>query len=1047
MKGYRLRTFVFQLWLALIIGFLFVQRTTVAASNPPPIVVFSEAGFPSVDSAAPSPEQLKELLPNARFAALEDFRSLLKDPTIHLIVLPYGSAFPEAAWEDIFEFLKQGGNLLVLGGRPFTRAAYHESSGWKVREYSVRFAQQLRIDQYQAAPGSEGLTVEPNPDVVLKLPSFSWRRAFSPVIRLSAVDLYQRGGSAGSIDSRLDAVAWGSRDGRRLAAPALQIDHLRNGFTGGRWIFLNADLDASFYGGSAAKQIVAALAEEALRGSEDFTVCPVLPLYLHDEPIEIQVGDDMVPSGEAGFTARITVKSDSDNAIAFTGTVTLPRSEPVILRIPNAKGLYVIQAEMFDNGKLRAVYHSGFWIRDEAYLRSGPRFSVDHDYLELDGKPLAVVGTTYMSSDVQRLYFEHPNVYVWNRDLAQIHDAGLNMLRTGWWTGWDKFYDENGKPYERTLRTLEAYLMTARKNNLPVQFTFFAFLPDVLGGANAYLDPDEVRKEATLIGGVTARFHDVPFLAWDLINEPSFSQYLWRMRPNGDAFELRQWNAWLHQRYPDRAALAAAWDLPEGEPAGPLPVPTEAEFDPRGMYNGTNSLKLYDFFLFAQDTFADWAKKMRNTIRETGANQPITVGQDEGGYVDRLSPAFFGAAVDFTTNHSWWQNDALLWDSLVAKQPGLPLLIQETGNQRELTLDEIARRKQENDAALFERKVAMSFVGGSGAIEWLWNTNSYMTASNEVPIGALRADETEKPEAMVMRAFAAFSKSLSGELRDPQMPEVAILTSQAEQFSVLNGLQVEAQQNAVRALSYFDRVPCYVIAENQVEKLGSPKLVILPSPQALSDRTWRALLDYVTQGGNLLITGPVAREVHWHRISRAADLQVDSQVGPLTTHDAVIRAKDQVYPLAFDQNAQSWLECLHFADGSTFKQIPHGKGRIFWASFPLELATSLTPAAAVYSAVLEDLGVTPPFELHVALSPGILIYPMFLKDATLYVFESESADEAEIDLTDKHTGSRLTFRLPSQHAALALIRNSDGKLLAKYGFQVKAGKHGGRTRE
>ncbi len=69
---------------------------------------------------------------------------------------------------------------------------------------------------------------------------------------------------------------------------------------------------------------------------------------------------------------------------------------------------------------------------------------------------------------------------------AQIHDAGLNMIRTGWWTGWDKFCDENGQPYERTLRTIEAYLMTARKYGLPVQFNFFAFLPEVLGGTNAF---------------------------------------------------------------------------------------------------------------------------------------------------------------------------------------------------------------------------------------------------------------------------------------------------------------------------------------------------------------------------------------------------------------------------------------------------------------------------------------------------------------------------------------------------------------------------------
>ena len=87
------------------------------------------------------------------------------------------------------------------------------------------------------------------------------------------------------------------------------------------------------------------------------------------------------------------------------------------------------------------------------------------------------------------------------------------------------------------------------------------------------------------------------------------------------------------------------------------------------------------------------------------------------------------------------------------------MLIQETGLQRELNLDEIARRTPESEAALLERKVAASFIQGSGAIEWLWNTNSYMTESNETPIGAIRTDGTEKPEATVMEAYATFAKS------------------------------------------------------------------------------------------------------------------------------------------------------------------------------------------------------------------------------------------------------------------------------------------------
>src|SRR2546429_219079 len=265
---------------------------------------------------------------------------------------------------------------------------------------------------------------------------------------------------------RLDPLAWGVENGRKMAAPAIEIDHLRNGFDGGRWVFLTSELPSQFAASNEAVALIRTLAERARHGSEEFTARPALPLYLPGEPVEVE------------------------------------------------------------------------------------------------GQPIAVVGTTYMSSEVQRLYFDHPNVYVWDRDMAQIEAAGLNMLRTGWWTGWDKFCDENGQPYERTLRTLEAYLMTARKHGFPVQFNFFAFLPDVLGGVNPYWGPEARRKQQTLVTTVVGRFRDVPFLAWDLINEPSISEHLWQTRPNGDPIELAAWNEWLSKRYPDRAGLAAAWNVP-----------------------------------------------------------------------------------------------------------------------------------------------------------------------------------------------------------------------------------------------------------------------------------------------------------------------------------------------------------------------------------------------------------------------------------------------------------------------------------------------------
>ena len=1000
----------------------------------PAMVILNEAGLPSADSPAFPRPLLEKAIPGARFVSAKELGSLLTEPSTRLLVLPYGSAFPEQSWSAIHAFVDHGGDLLVLGGRPFTRAAYHDDSGWHLRDYSVRFIRQLSMDQFQATPGSADMEFQNNPDVTISLPRFSWQRAFSPILRLSAVDLYNRGGSAGSIDARLDPLAWGVKGGRKMAAPAMEIDHLRNAFDGGRWIFLTAELDSQFLSNNDAVNLIRTLAERARRGSEEFTARPTLPLYLPGEPVEVEVRWHAAEKPSGPLTLRISEFPEGQPSQRQAQTANLAAQQVILFSSAKEKGFHVVQAELLDGNTVRATYRSGFWIRDPEFLRSGPHLTVNHDFFELDGHPLAVVGTTYMSSEVQRLYFDHPNVFVWDRDMAQIQDAGLNMLRTGWWTGWDKFCDENGQPYERTLRTLEAYLMTAHKHGLPVQFNFFAFLPEVLGGVNPYLDPHALRKQQTLVSTVVERFHDVPFLAWDLINEPSISQHLWQTRPNGDPAEMAAWNQWLSKRYRDRAALAAAWNVPPDSIEGSISLPGELEFSSRGMYVGHNSLRVYDYFLFAQETFLDWVRAMREKIRGTGSQQLITVGQDEGGVRDRLSPAFYGSAVDFTTNHSWWGNDSLLWDSLTAKQPGETMLIQETGLQREINLDETARFTPEEDASLFERKVALSFVQGSGAIEWLWNTNSYMTEANEAPIGALRADATEKPEATVMRDFASLARSLRSHLQNPRQPSIAVVTSQAAQFSVLADLQLEAQQKAVRALAYGLHVTPYVIAENQIAKLGAPQLAILPSPQSLNENTWQALLAYVKAGGNLLITGAISRNEHWQFRDRPHDLGLRTQLEPQSYRSAEILLQGKTIPLSFDQQKQFSLEALRFGDGSTWKEIPLGQGRVFWSSYSAELADGLDAATSIYSYLLTTVKIKPAFELQSAVPPGVLISATELQDSVLYILESENEEDAAIDLRDSATDAPLALKLPAQHAALALIGKKEKAVVARYGF-------------
>ena len=997
------------------------------------VKVFQEPGFPSADTSGLSSSQMSTLFAGASFVTAQELDSALSDAQTHLLVLPYGSAFPETAWSALRAYLGRGGDLLVIGGRPFTRAAYQEAGAWKLRPYSVRFIRELRVDQFQQTPGSADLVYLPNANAVTQLPPFSWQHSFSPILHLSSSRVSDREGSAGRIDARIDALAWGTRNGHRVSAPVVQIDHLRESFAGGRWIWIDADLPAAFGDSPATKEIINSLVSAAERGAEEFQVNPVLPLYLPGEPIQLKtqwMGSSESPDG---LNVRVTITDEDTPAKPIVQTASLADSQLILIPSPQTKGLHRVDAELLDGNTVIARYHSGFWMRDEAYLLSGPKLGVNQDYFEIDGKPLAVVGTTYMSSQVQRLYFDHPNVYVWDQDLGQIQDAGINMIRSGWWSGWDKVCDEDGVPYERTLRTLEAFLMTARRHGLPVQFNVFAFLPDVLGGENAYMDPVAVEREKNLYTGLASRFANVPFLAWDLINEPSFGQHTWTALPNGDPIEAAQWNTWLKNRYPSHAALQSAWNLPTTPGDGPWPVPTAADWS--GDQHGAGSLMLYDFYLFSQEKFAAWVAEIRQSIRSTGSQQLITVGQDEGGNTGRLLPSYFSGSVDFTTNHSWYQSDGLLWDSMVAKQPGKAMLIQETGVGAGTDPDQIERRSVQDQAALFERKIALSFAQGSGAIEWLWNTNADMLEDGEVALGGVRPDGTEKPEIDVMCHFAAFAKAASGSLQDPEHPDVAIVTSEAAQFSTSWGTQMRAQSNAVRALSYGARVPGFLIGESQVARMGHPKLVILPSPQALSDSTWQALLAYVNGGGTLLVTGAVQRDEHWHLVDRLAAAGLQGSVEPLTFRTATLVAGGESIPMSFDQSMQGELDSVQFNDQSTLETKDYGRGRIFWSSYPVELAENPDAAAHLYSFVVKQAGIAPMFDSASTLPPGVLVYPTVLRNAVLYIFESEDAADTKIDLRDKQTGATLRFNLPSRRAVLVLLNKKDGSVIASYGYQ------------
>ena len=195
--------------------------------------------FPIADSSAPPPAAK---FPTAQPADADHLRDALAAPSTRLLILPYASAFPGrslASHQAVLRPRRQS-------PRPRRKALHPRRLSRFFRLASSRLQRPLHPSAHdRPVPGNSRLrrpAIPANREVPLQLPAFHWKRAFSPVIRLSAVDLYHRGGAAGSIDARLDTLAWGVKNGRKLSAPVIQVDHYRNGFDGGRWIFVNADL-------------------------------------------------------------------------------------------------------------------------------------------------------------------------------------------------------------------------------------------------------------------------------------------------------------------------------------------------------------------------------------------------------------------------------------------------------------------------------------------------------------------------------------------------------------------------------------------------------------------------------------------------------------------------------------------------------------------------------------------------------------------------------------------------------------------------------------
>lgn len=995
------------------------------------VVVFWQPGFPTVASQPIEQVTLNNALQgmSPQFVDLQN----LSDPAtlegVDLLVMPYGSAVPTGAWKSIEQYLRTGGNLLIIGGQPLRVP---------VTRVSGKFLEQRPQDRYSRAMDFRHTYEVP----VAKGSKFAWKFGydFPETPRIRARRFF-------AVEGRLDGLGYMVDDsGLLVAAPVIVADRTSGPILGSRVVALDFDPEPGYWQSEDGTSMIREAAQYASAGATEFSVEALFSTIRPGESPSITVHLRSLQQERRNGTAVGEVKLTLRNEHAVVDTATLPiNAKGGIEDIPAPfhkalpPGFYTVSAVYTQEGHLREFYQNGFWVEDQEAVEAGPTLSVHGDFITRDGAPFLPVGTNYFTTEENGWDFSGPrNAWVWEKDFNEMAHHGVSFVRTGVWMPNGSFIENTtGGANERFMRNLEAFLLCAQRYHIAVNFTFFAFAPHS-GGTfraesdaplpNPYTDPNSVRAEQAYVRSVVQRFKNVPWLSWDLVNEPSFSnpRHIFKGNyPNGDPTEIAAWHKWLRKQYDSNlAALAEAWSV-TSESLGSfdaVPLPSDADLV-YTRYRDPNEVRAVDYNHFAQDMFSDWVGSMVSLIRGIGSQQLIDVGQDEGGVTDRVLNQFFGGAgVSFTTNHTYWQDDALLWDSVAAKRMGVPNITGETGYQPVWAPDGTWRYDEFTGLGLTERKWALGFAAGaSGAMQWDW--------AREVDFGMKRSDGSSKVWENMMRDLGAFAQKAAPSATALELPQVAIILPQSYQMSVYNTLALQAQQSAVRALYGYARSEAYVVGEYQIQLLGSPKLIILPSPLGLTQTAWNAIEDKVKAGAVLLVTGPFNGDSHLHGTDRGLSIGLNYQTEPLTLRDQKITFPGGAEELIFSGDKTTILSQALFADGDDWIEKPLGKGRILFSALPIELNDNLKAVGDVYSYALKSAGVTPVYSTTLS-DPGIMICPTLYPDATLYVLTSES-NQSQVSFEDFRSGKHFAGRLENGHAAILLV-GKDGKILSSY---------------
>ncbi len=479
------------------------------------------------------------------------------------------------------------------------------------------------------------------------------------------------------------------------------------------------------------------------------------------------------------------------------------------------------------------------WRPEE--LANGPRLAFAENTFRLDGHPAFLAGTNTTGA---MFYSMDEGPLTWDRDLADMADAGIRLLRILHFSPFaHRGYEGEAahkamhlaeRPPERLIRQTDAIVQLAQKHGVAIFLTLHDWL-------SCALSEEELGAQRRWARFWASRYRGVPGLLFDIQNEPN-------ARPAGEPTIPGLWESYLAGLHGSLDNAWKAWGRDAPRPQS-MPRPSDKPID-------WADLCARDWDRFTHHLLERWLRPNADGIREGDPDRLFTIGLLQSPGIG--DPAIAARAVRFSNGHYYGNpHDLAAQLKLLDRRAfGKGLTLGEFGSiamhdRRTHGGDGVAPRESIDhylDVGHYALGLGAGFVCN-------WSFKDF--AGTVFPWGIRHVGQGEPVPKDLMLAYRNFAM-LVGPLEPvDRRPELALLLPDGNRFGACAGLMKNALYASMSALIRLG-VPFDVINEEDLATARMPtKAILWPCPYSCDDKAFEHVVGFVRGGGHLYVSGSV----------------------------------------------------------------------------------------------------------------------------------------------------------------------------------------------